>query len=204
MTCLMAAGRPGHCHLLVLVPADGGQSPQAGFCRPWRDLTGFWTANPPLKRWAIIGRPAGTGEEGRRQGREAQSRNVMNSDGVGVGLDDLSSSPKAVTCPRTPKSPIANRRCLGRNVAPLQGAGRLGTGSPGVSLTQPPATVWQRSGLGCVTGAEAERIAYFRFEISKGRVAGIVGRRPGAGVREGWGGGCEGGRDIRDARDRKD
>jgi len=110
MTCLMAAGRPGHCHLLVLVPADGGQSPQAGFCRPWRDLTGFWTANPPLKRWAIIGRPTGTGEEGRRQGREAQSRNVMNSDGVGVGLDDLSSSPKAVTCPRTPKSPIANRQ----------------------------------------------------------------------------------------------
>ena len=91
-----------------------------------RDLTGFWMANPPLKRWAIIGRPAGTGEEGRRQGREAQSRIVLNSDGVGVGIDDLSSSPKAVTCPRTPKSPIANRRCLGRKVAPLQGAGRFG------------------------------------------------------------------------------
>ena len=52
-----------------------------GMVRPSRrDLTGFWMANPPLKRWAIIGRPAGTGEEGRRQGREAQSRNVMNSD----------------------------------------------------------------------------------------------------------------------------
>jgi hypothetical protein len=41
-----------------------GWSTILDFGRPGRDLEGFWTTNPPLKRRAIIGRPAGTSVKG--------------------------------------------------------------------------------------------------------------------------------------------
>ncbi len=55
------------------IRGQGKHEKSHGFGRPCRDLEGFWTANPPLKRWAIIGCPSGTLPERPATGRGRQN-----------------------------------------------------------------------------------------------------------------------------------